>query len=95
MLRSFETAVLDQPVDVTAADGQVTGVRRQEVAGGRDRVRPLRAGIQALFRAGQPDQGLLGQVLDQVVVSGSGGERTSHHGRKVRQRVSGLMRRRR
>ena len=73
-------------MEVPTAHGLPSEVRDQQVAGSDDGVRPLGVWREAVPRPGQPGQGLLGQVLDEVLVTSARGQGPPDHGLDVGQR---------
>ena len=93
LFRSCRRGHVDEAVDVALADRSAAGVRREQVASRHDGVRLLFVRRQLVIDAGQAYERVLREVLDQVSVAGTGGQRAPHHVGELRHRVRWLSHR--
>ena len=78
LCRIVGTVTVEQPMEVTTAHGLAAEVRCQQVAGDDHGVGTLGIGRERSLGVGEPGQGLLREVVDEMTIAGACGQRPPH-----------------
>ena len=74
LFRSLRRGHVDEAMDVALADSSAAGVRREQVPSRHNGVRLLLIRRELVMDAGQANERVLREVLDQMLVAGTGGQ---------------------